>query len=371
MTDGIGHRQAAQAVEEAVRSRLPGAEVACVDLLARCVAPVRRGYPVSYRALVRWLPSCWAIGFYGVDQAAVFRLVQGPRRAWNLAISGEFQRWVRELRPDVAIATHFFPADVLSAGKQQGWLTARLIVAITDVLPHHFWLASRADAFVVACEQTKAACLRRGVPAERIYPLGIPIMGVFGRLPARAAAKERLGLAPTRRTALVASGGMGYGPIRRLTRALAAEEQTQPGRLQLLVVCGDNAALAGSLRREAAGLAMPVHVFGFVSNMHELMAASDVHITKPGGLSIMESLAAGLPMVLSGAIPGQERFNARYVLDHGAAVEAATPPAVIREVLGLLDDEERLEAMTVRARELGRPRAAADLVEQLICPLAT
>ena len=366
VTDGIGHRRAAEAVDEAVHQRLPDAEVHCVDLLSRCPALVRRGYPSAYRTLVRWFPSCWAIGYYGLDQPAVFGVAQLGRRAWNLAVSQEFQRWVRDLRPDVTVATHFFPADVFDAGKQHGWLTGRLIVAITDLFPHRIWLAKHADAFVVGSELTRTWCQARGIRADRIHPLGIPIAGVFGDLPDRLSAKQRLGLDARRRAVLIASGGMGFGPIRELTRRLASTEQARAGRLQLLVVCGGNEALAEVLRREAAGLPMPVHIYGFVTNIHEMMAASELYVTKPGGLAIMEALAAGLPMVLTGAIPGQERFNANYVISQGAAVPGTTVRDVIAQVLSLLDDPATLEAMASRARALSKPHAAAALVDHLI-----
>jgi processive 1,2-diacylglycerol beta-glucosyltransferase len=111
---------------------------------------------------------------------------------------------------------------------------------------------------------------------------------------------------------------------------------------------------------------MPLRLFGFVETMHELMQASDLLVTKAGGLTVMEALALGLPMVFCGTIPGQERPNADYVVQHGAGVMAKDAKDVIDTVLRLLDAPHELASMRSRAMALSRPRAAEELVERLI-----
>ncbi len=265
------------------------------------------------------------------------------------------------------VATLFFPADALASAKREGWLKARLVTVITDLFPHRFWLAREADAVAVGSLQTKALCVERGIDDRRIHVTGIPIGARFAQPVARDEAMRRTGLDPARRTVLIASGGMGVGPIAEIVDGLV--RRGRPG-LQLVVVCGQNAALAQQLTARPAG-AVPVQVLGFVQTMPELMRAADVLITKPGGLTVTEALASGLPMVLCGTIPGQERFNAEFVLEHGAAINAPKPEEAVARALELLDHPDRLTEMRCRAQAVGRPRAAEDVVEQLILPASS
>lgn len=277
-----------------------------------------------------------------------------------------FVRRVLAERPDVVLATHFFSADVLAAARRAGSLPCRLIVVITDLFPHRLWLVPEADAVVVGSPETDTLCRSRGIAPDRLHQLGIPIAEGFRRLEDRAGLRQSLGLDPSRRTLLVASGGKGFGPVERLVHQVRRLETIRPNALQMLVVCGDNPPLVRRIQRACRGSRMPVQVFGFVETMHELMQASDVLVTKAGGLTVMEALAVGLPMVLCGTIPGQERFNADYVVRHGAGVAAHRPDDAAGRVLHLLDHPGQLAAMRAQAISLGRPQAAADIVEKLI-----
>jgi processive 1,2-diacylglycerol beta-glucosyltransferase len=281
-----------------------------------------------------------------------------------------FISWVQALEPDVAVATHFFPADVLDAARRTGKLRSGLIVAITDLFPHRVWLVPRASAFVLGSPQTKALCQHRGVEEARLHVLGIPVGAKFAEPADRAQLARQLGLDPSRRTMLIAGGGMGVGPIGELVRQFVSLETTRPCQVQLLVVCGHARKLRQRLERMRAVSAMPMRVFGFVETMHELMRVSDLLVTKAGGLTVMEALSVGLPMIFCGTIPGQERLNAEYVIQHAGGVNAREPSAVTSIVLRLLDDPTQLEAMRANARALGRPHAAQELVERLIIPHA-
>jgi len=163
VTAGTGHRRAAEAIAEAVRKRLPHAQLECVDLLQDSPWWLQWAYPRIYKWFVRYIPSFWAIAYYVLDHPWVFRIVQPWRRRWNWLVARRFVRWVKSVQPDVVVATHFFPADVVAAAKQAGWLTSRLIVVLTDLFPHRLWLAPGAEAVVGGADQTKLICQARGI----------------------------------------------------------------------------------------------------------------------------------------------------------------------------------------------------------------
>jgi processive 1,2-diacylglycerol beta-glucosyltransferase len=96
------------------------------------------------------------------------------------------------------------------------------------------------------------------------------------------------------------------------------------------------------------------------------MAASDLVVGKPGGLTTSEALARGLVMVIVNPIPGQEERNSDHLLEEGAAIRCNNLPVLAYKIDRLLDDPPRLTAMQANVRRLAHPRAAHDIVEKLL-----
>jgi processive 1,2-diacylglycerol beta-glucosyltransferase len=158
---------------------------------------------------------------------------------------------------------------------------------------------------------------------------------------------------------LVLGGGFGMGPVAEILRGLDQAELA----FQTLVVAGRNE----ELRRELAAVDRkhPTHVLGFVTNMHELMAVSELIVTKPGGLTTSEALAMGKPLFILNPIPGQEAANSDFLLEHGAAAKANRVedlPFRIAKLLG----SKKLAEMSAAAKALGRPGAAAQICGEVL-----
>lgn len=369
VTAGAGHRRAAEAIAQALSRRAPDADVRCVDLLDYAPGRFRAFYAWSYLFLVRRLAWLWRISYRLLDWDPVYRCVQPLRRAWNLFIVRRFIRELRMRPPDLVVATHFLPADVCSAGRAAGWLRAPLIVVVTDLYPHRFWISTDADLMVTATDAGLTVLTQSGVTSDRIRVVGIPVGAAFEAPVDRTALRRRFGLQPTRRTVLVTSGGTTVGQFERVVEALLSLEPVRPGALQLLVVCGEDEPTRARLSRRAASSTMPMRVFGFVDYMADLMGASDLVVTKGGGLTISEALGRGLPLVLYHIIPGQEQMNASYVEQHGAGIIARRPSDVAQAVRRFLDDPGLAESIRQAAQVLGRPDAADVIVTKAILPL--
>lgn len=373
---GIGHQKAAEALHEAcVRA---GHESRLADALDYCTAGMRWLYPRLYLLLITHLPTCWGIGYALADARWMQPLLRPLRRWWNGVAAGSLARWLVDTQPDVVLVTHFLPAEVASALQRAGRLRARLVVAVTDVYPHALWIVPAADAYVVADAFTRQALMARGVPGERIHVTGIPVDARFAALPSKEEARTRLGLDHGRPLALVTGGGFGVGPMRRIVEQLVRDPALEAARLQVAVVCGRNGSLVRALEALAAGSRarlpretstggqVSLRVFGFTEEMPALMASSDVLIAKPGGLTVVEALAAGLPMILYGAIPGQEAHNERFVTQRRAAAAANTPAAIAALLTQWLQDAQQLPAMRQRITALAHPDAAARIVGECL-----
>src|SRR6185295_1844839 len=207
------------------------------------------------------------------------------------------------------------------------------------------WAEPGADAY---CAPHGRACddlVSHGVSPDFVYATGIPVRSAFAdappvRRPARGA--------PLR--VLVTSGGFGVGPVTRVLRSFAGVPN-----VSLTVVCGQNPHLVRRVERVSERLGIDTNVIGFERQMPKRVAEADVVVTKPGGLTVSECLAAGRPLVLVGAVPGQESLNQAWVTEQGAGL-GCTPDEVGRIIDDLRDT--RLVAMADRARAIGAPHAA-------------
>jgi processive 1,2-diacylglycerol beta-glucosyltransferase len=142
----------------------------------------------------------------------------------------------------------------------------------------------------------------------------------------------------------------------------AARAVLDAGSVQLLAVAGRNAELKAELERLPAPSGSRVVAFGFVERIAELMAVSDLAVTKSGGLTTAECLAMGLPMVIRDPIPGQEERNCDYVLEACAGVRANGLASLRFKVASLLGDRARLTRMSAAARLAAHPHAAGEVV---------
>ena len=369
VTAGTGHRRAAEAIRDALAERFPGADVRCLDVLTYSPGRFHAFYAWTYLLLVRHVPWVWQVSYGLLDLAWVYALVQPLRRRWNLAITRRFTALLQQQRPDAVVVTHFLPADVCSAGRAAGWLKAPLVVIVTDLHPHRFWISPEADAMVISTPEGAAVLARRGVAKERIRVIGIPVGKAFTQLADRAELGQRFGLQEARKTVLVTSGGTTVGRFEEVVASLAGLETELPGQLQLLVVCGEDEAARRRLTDFAARTPMPVRVFGFVDYMADLMAASDLIVAKAGGLTVSEALGRGIPLIFYHVIPGQERLNADYTARSGAAIIAPQPAEAAAAVRQCLQEPQRLEAMRSAARAIAHPWAADTIASEVVAPL--
>ena len=284
------------------------------------------------------------------------------RRAVNRTGMNNLLQYLDAARPDVVCGVHWTFAGTLSDLKGAGRTAVPCLTVITDYVSHGEWLHPHMDRYAVAHPEMRDGLLAWGVPAERIIVAGMPVARKFGPSLDRGHLKAGLGLTPGVPVILAMAGA--DATVGRLGDIVAVLARF-PRPIQALVVCANAPRLAEHVRRLTARSPHRFHVSGFVDNVEELMAVGDVLITKAGGVTVSEALVTRLPMLLYGSIPGHETSNARFLVDHGAALEAATP-AELRGRLGeLLARPERLAAMRAAAAPLARPDAAQVVVRHL------
>jgi processive 1,2-diacylglycerol beta-glucosyltransferase len=359
---GAGHRRAAEAIAKAFQNAVPSAEVKVCDILEFTPPLFRKTYAEGYLDLVRKAPELWGYLYSESDRKANAPWRKEIRALFNKLNAVSFFKFYRDFDPDLAVCTHFTPLQLLSSKRGRDKKSAPLYGVITDFAVHGLWILENVDCYYVATDEARRHLVRRGQPEDRVSLTGIPIDPVFERSQRKEDALRSLGLDSDFPVVLLLGGGFGIGPTLELIRSFGQE----PPICRLLVVTGANEKLRKQAELLADAIRTPVNVYGFVSNIHVMMDASDLVISKPGGLTTSEVLAKGKPMLVIDPIPGQEQRNCEAVLEAGAAARLFEVEDAYYKVASLLNDRSRLMQMGSNARKMGRPHAAAAIVADIL-----
>jgi processive 1,2-diacylglycerol beta-glucosyltransferase len=222
---------------------------------------------------------------------------------------------------------------------------------ITDFQVHPFWINQGTDTYVVASSFTKKILISEGIKETMIWDFGIPIDDKFTKDYRKEELCNRSCTDSKKFTILVVTGSSGIGPIKDIVDLLHEN-------MQILVVCAGNKSLFKKLNELNYE---NVKVFGFVNNMQELMAISDVIVTKPGGLSIAELLATELVPVFISAIPGQETGNIEALKSYGIGYEIKDIREIKRVLLDYKEHPEKLRELKDKIKKIKKPNATQEL----------
>jgi processive 1,2-diacylglycerol beta-glucosyltransferase len=363
-SSGAGHVRAAQALEKAFTAR-GDCVVEHIDAIRYVSKLFQRIYEKAYISMVRRVPELMGVIYERTDQPW-----NHPRRrlAMDRLNTQPMIRMLKRMQPDLCVATHFLPAEIIAWLIAKGKLRARNAIVVTDYDVHALWLCRTVDRYYVALEESAEYMARIGVPRDKLRVTGIPVDPVFASPADRAEARTHLGLDPGVTTVLVAAGGEGVGPIEQLVRGLLAMQRPW----QVVAIAGKSEKTRrrlDELSRQAAKLAggaPRLFAVGFTTEMDQYMAAADLLVGKAGGLTTSEALARALPMALIEPIPGQEERNADHLLEAGAAIRCNNLPAAAWKIATLLDDPARLARMQHAARGMARPGAALAIAQDAL-----
>lgn len=360
---GGGHRAAANAIREALGFEFPGRfHIEMVDGIVQGALFPFNHVPKTYYPMTTYTPWFWGLLF----RMSNSRLMRPLAIVLDdLVTRRGMARILRAHNPDLVITVHpllaHTPCRILKARKPG----APFVTVVTDLFDaHSMWFADNADLLITPTEGAFARGLFWKFPRAKMRVVGQPISLKFA-LAAWSGEdiktlRADLGLKPDAFTILLVGGGEGMGPLREIARALDALNTRGGPRIQLAIIAGRNAALRKRLCRER--WRVPVNVQGFVMNMPDWLCASDLVITKAGPGTIMETLAAGRPMILSGNLPGQEEGNVVFVEQNGVGVLRTTPQAIAAQVRAwLTPGNTELQRMGEKARCSARPDAAREI----------
>ena len=355
---GFGHRSAANAIAAALIEKHGAAcQVEVINPLEdERVPALLRDSQADYDQMVRQMPDVYKLG-YQVSDAVVPKVIM--ESAFTVMLYLVMRDVLQKHHPDMVVLTYPMYIAPLSAVITLQKLTLPVFTVITDLTNvHRIWFSEAVDGCLVPTQEAMEQARQANISAEKIHVTGIPIHPDFARPRAdKKVLRGELGWDSDSLTLLA----IGSKRVKNLQPVLHVLNHSGLD-IQLVVVAGGDEELYHRLKEVEWHKA--AHVYNYVNRMPDFMAASDCILSKAGGLTVTESLASGLPLLLIDITPGQEQGNAAYVIKKGAGELANNPIEALEVLFHWLDNNQKLLIDRARsAAQIGKPGAAFSVAE--------
>ena len=293
-----------------------------------------------------------------------------------------FDEYLKENKYDAILMPHLFPAEMVTQMKAKGINLPPTIFVATDYVCTPFTEETNCDAYVIPSRHVRYDFLRRGIPEEKIKSLGIPVRKEFAKKVSKEEARKELGLEEDTFYLLVSAGSMGAGGIVKTIKLLyrwckkqnkklekkRKKENENQRQTKLIIICGNNKVLYETLQK-IVGDDDCVILTGFTKQMALYLKASDVCITKPGGLSSTEAAVANIPFIHAMAIPGCETRNLEFFESCGMSIGVKKTKGQLIRAVNRIQGKELCETMKLAQRKFVRPdsgMAICRLTEKMV-----
>ncbi len=361
VTSGEGHNSMAKALYQKLSAN-PNNFVKLVDMFKSYGSKGKfKLIDGGYRLACRYLPRTYNRVYRRLERLDPEKR---ERSAIHSNLAKETPRLLKDIyaeKPDVIIATHSFPATVITNLRKAFPIPATVVSVLFDFTVHPFWeTAVGIDYLITPCRELDGTLIAKGFRQRQLKDFGQPVKEAFSESLSKLEARGKLGLRADMFTVLVMRGGGKFGGIGKLLRSLL--ESRVP--LQILLVHGKDkkgAAEAESIVRRYPNSAHTVVNYGFIDFVAAAMSAADCLVGKCGGVSVNEALNKRLPMLIDERLAEQERHNMQYLCSHGAAVQfspSLTPSDAVEE---LARSPERLVELLKGIDGIRKPNALTDL----------
>lgn len=308
---GMGHIKAAAAIAEQFSGN--NVEVKNVDLSDHCSLVSKELYQQGYLRMVNNVPRLYSF-LYNHTPLSSTKL----RVFFDSINATRLKKLISNFKPDVIVSTNFIVSDLISHWKESFDFDFKLLFVMTDYDGHPLLIDKNIDVYTVPSRDVLAQVKSLGAEG-RLCVTGIPVGKNFNKKYFRPRLRSQFGL-DNRFTILLMNGGFGVGKCGEILKLLCQSQLN----FQVIVVAGHNNKLKNSLEKIVASADKKVKIFGFTDQISELMAASDLIISKAGGLTVSESLSIGTPILIFEPTPGQEEANSRFLIKNNAAILART-----------------------------------------------
>ena len=358
---GGGHLSAARSIKQCIEQKYKNCEIEMVDCMKYINTGIEKMTTNAYKVMAKDVPWAWGQIYKLSDKGPIYHISNFNNKVMSIRLNNLF----KEFKPDVVISTHPFSTQMTAWLKQLKRTNCKLASIMTDFAPQNQWLVGHKyiDYIFVSNKVMKNKIIEKGVDENKIYVTGIPLSNRFLENFNREKIKKSFNLALTKRTILFFGGGeFGLGKDKTI-KIFTAFLDNLGKTYQMVVISGKNEKMYEKFSNivEQKNMENSVKVYGYTNQVPELMSISDLVVTKPGGLTITESLASGLPIVAINPIPGQEEENAEFLENEEVAIWLRKHDDPHEKIAAILADPNKLFSMKIKSKLMAKKNSTKNI----------
>lgn len=363
---GGGHLSAAKSLKEYIDNNYSDTETNMVDCIKYINTALDKITTGAYKQMAKKAPWAWKQVYYHSEKGALSKI----SCTTNKIIARKLFHLFEEYNPDLVISTHPFATQMTSYLKRKGKVNCKLATILTDFAPHDQWLigSNYGDYFFVAHDGMKEALINDfNIDKSKVFATGIPLSSKFGTNFNKDEIYKSFGLTPKKKTILFFGGGA-FGLGKSKTLEILQSLIKYINEYQIVAISGKNPKMNAAFKELASTIPdnSSLKIYEFIDNVPEIMHISSLVITKPGGLTISESLASSLPILIINPIPGQEEENAEFLEQAGVAVWLKKEDSTEVIIKSLLNSEDVLSTMKEKTYTLAHIDSTQNICKILL-----
>lgn len=361
---GGGHLAAAKSIKQYLEENYNDIQlemVDCIEYINKFLNKVSTG---AYNQMAKNAPWMWELVYNRSRDGALARITNTS----NKIMSRKLNSILQEFDPDLVISTHPFSNQMCAILKRSGKIKCKIATTLTDFKLHNQWLylSEYIDYFFVSNDAMKIAMTEKNIPESKIFVTGIPVSNRFLQEFDKDQIFKNFELSKDKHTVLFFAGGE-YGLGRDTTYMTLKALIRLFKDIQVIAIAGRNQRMQKKFSEliKSTNSEDRIKLLSFTNKVPEIMNIADIVITKPGGLTITESLVSHLPIIIINPIPGQEEENAEFLVNHGAAIWIKKNDNIARKLKGLSRNPKQVQEMKNKSVELAKPNSTKEICEFL------
>lgn len=361
---GGGHLSAAKSIKSYIDECFDDVQTEMIDCVKYVNKALDKVTTTAYREMAKKAPWAWEKVYYKSQDGFLGKVSTTSNKIMAVKMAKLF----REFDPDVVISTHPFGSQMTSYLKQKGKTNCKLATIMTDFKSHDQWLIGNnfVDFYFVSNSKMKDDMVKSNIAENKIFVTGIPISSKFLQSYNKDEICSYFDICNDKSTILFFGGGE-YGLGKDKTVSILNCLADFPN-IQVIAIAGKNEKMKQEFERivKDKKKETSIKVLPFTDKVAELMAISDLVITKPGGLTVSESLASHLPLVVINPIPGQEEENAEFLESCKCAIWLKKQDKPEEVLFSILNNKNRLEEMKTNSIKLARQNSTQDICNVIL-----
>lgn len=361
---GGGHLNAAKSIKQCL-DNYNDCNTELIDCMKYVNKPIEKITTAAYREMAKKVPWAWGKIYEDSQKGPLAHISTRS----NIIFAIKLLKLLREKQPDIIISTHPFGSQMCSYLKRKGKINAKIATIMTDFSPHDQWLVGHehTDYFFVAHDRMKQYLISKNIPENKVFATGIPISSSFLKDYNKKEILDEFKLEENKKTILFFGGGE-FGLGKTKTIQIFENLVRNFNDIQVIAIAGKNEKMKLHFETIVKELnkQKTVKILEYTNKVPELMAISDLVISKPGGLTTSESLACNLPMIIINPIPGQEEENAEFLEEKGTAIWIRKHDSAYEIFKDLFSNPEKIENMRTNTKNLSKKHSTEDICKVIL-----